>query len=885
MSVSTKRLSILNENEIHELFGRPVFSNDDRATYFSLEQSEQFTFESLRYSSTRLLFVLQLGYFKASRRFFTFSWDDVQEDVNYLLRHVFPLENHPNTFPKKNTRLAQQKIILTGCRYRRFGQHEHQWLFNKVKQLAKLYAQPRLLLAELLQLLNTERITIPGYTTFQKIIGRASHNEQQRLNDFLQEKLSYTAQSELNKLLVQEGAFYQLSALKKRAKDFRLKETRQEIQKHSSIHLLYECACTILPQLETSNRNIQYYASLAEYYPVHRLQQMDDNQAQLFLLCFVKHCFERISDNLIISFIYQVSTLTQKSIKISKQQLSDYHNEHQQQLVNAQKLIQLFVDPSIDDQLSFKKVKQQAFKIMDEPHIQDVLNYLSGDKANRLNYEWEYIRKSSRKTAFNIRPLLMALDFRSTLDDDPLIQLVRKLKTMYQAGNMSPSTQFIEQIESLLPKKLKHCLNHIAHYEFFIYQKLKEGLDAGDVFYNSSTRFKSFSKDLISKQELHDKQPLLASLGYSALTKPLSQRLATLKIKLEQRYKEVNENIANGKNTHLKLYKKGSDIQWNLPYKKQEDSVNNPFYEQLPQVGIINILHYVNRQCHFLESFAHIQQRYTKNQPDNTHILACLIAYGERIGIHSMADISDMKYHLLRTSSKSYIRLDTLRKANDIIANAISELPLFQHYNLNIDSLHASADGQKFETQRSTFKARYSRKYFGLNKGVVNYTMVANHVPVNARLIGANEHESHYAFDIIYNNTSDIEPDVISTDMAGTNQVNFALLETFDRSWAPRYTHINRKATRLVGFQPIHDYPHDYVIKPSRQVNESLMLTENNNLQQIFASMALKTMTQATLVRKLSSYARKNRTKKALWELDNIYMSLYVLDYIDDITA
>jgi TnpA family transposase len=55
-------------------------------------------------------------------------------------------------------------------------------------------------------------------------------------------------------------------------------------------------------------------------------------------------------------------------------------------------------------------------------------------------------------------------------------------------------------------------------------------------------------------------------------------------------------------------------------------------------------------------------------------------------------------------------------------------------------------------------------------------------------------------------------------------------------------------------------------------------------MQRIFASMALKRTTQSTIVRKLSSYARRNRTKKALWELDNIYMSLYVLDYIDDQT-
>ncbi len=54
--------------------------------------------------------------------------------------------------------------------------------------------------------------------------------------------------------------------------------------------------------------------------------------------------------------------------------------------------------------------------------------------------------------------------------------------------------------------------------------------------------------------------------------------------------------------------------------------------------------------------------------------------------------------------------------------------------------------------------------------------MVANHIPVNARIIGANEHESHYVFDILFNNTTDIQPDVHSTDTHGTNEVNFAIL-------------------------------------------------------------------------------------------------------------
>lgn len=55
------------------------------------------------------------------------------------------------------------------------------------------------------------------------------------------------------------------------------------------------------------------------------------------------------------------------------------------------------------------------------------------------------------------------------------------------------------------------------------------------------------------------------------------------------------------------------------------------------------------------------------------------------------------------------------------------------------------------------------------------------------------------------------------------------------------------------------------------------------NIQRIMVSLAQKDVTQATIVRKLSSYARQNQTKKALWELENICRTLYILDFIDDV--
>src|SRR5699024_11114524 len=132
---------------------------------------------------------------------------------------------------------------------------------------------------------------------------------------------------------------------------------------------------------------------------------------------------------------------------------------------------------------------------------------------------------------------------------------------------------------------------------------------------------------------------------------------------------------------------------------------------------------------------------------------------------------------------------------NDLISNAITELPIFHHYDID-DTIHSSSDGQKFETQINTMNSRHSPKYFCLKKGIVSYTMVANHIPVNARIIGSNEHESHYVFDILYNNTYDIQPIWHASDIPGTNEVNFSMLLIYGYQFAPRYKDIDGTISR-----------------------------------------------------------------------------------------
>ena len=185
------------------------------------------------------------------------------------------------------------------------------------------------------------------------------------------------------------------------------------------------------------------------------------------------------------------------------------------------------------------------------------------------------------------------------------------------------------------------------------------------------------------------------------------------------------------------------------------------------------------------------------------------MAYATNLGLRRMADICNLSYQEISTAAGNYIRLETLKEANDRIANAAARLPISRHFDID-EAVHSSSDGQKFEAAIPTINARHSAKYFGLNKGVVAYTLLANHVPLNARIIGANEHESHFVFDILFNNATDILPAMHSTDTHGANQVNFALLHLFGYRFAPRYRNVRGKVeTGLYGFPPPRHYEKD----------------------------------------------------------------------------
>jgi len=113
------RLAILTAQEIEALYGLPRFTEEERQLYFDLSPGEQAAVAAVQTAVAAVHVTLQLGYFKASHRFFVYTREVVLPDLDHIRRRYFPhLALDAITMLSKPTRLAQQHVILDLFAYR-----------------------------------------------------------------------------------------------------------------------------------------------------------------------------------------------------------------------------------------------------------------------------------------------------------------------------------------------------------------------------------------------------------------------------------------------------------------------------------------------------------------------------------------------------------------------------------------------------------------------------------------------------------------------------------------------------------------------------------------------------------------------------------------------
>lgn len=874
-----KRLQILINSEINDLYSPPSFTLEERRYYFALNDKEAKAAKSIRNRAHRCFFVALLGYFKSRPVVLSPSFGDIEEDLRFIAKETLPGPGlrRFSIDQKQNDRLYQKVFDL--LKYQKWHAQKHRnSLITHLQQIAKSWIEPRYLFDATTEYLSLRHIAIPKYTVMQTVVSQAMKQERERIATSLKSYLSNKLSTDLASLVDGNGTL-SLSKLRLSAKSFSPPELEKELKVNRLIQSWMSEVNATINSLSLSIKNQQHFASMVDYYG-SKLKRFDRPTQQLYLLCYLQERAEQNIERLADGFVYHIRKVHEQAKVYAKDAAYRDWEGAAANVSKAAELLHLFIDDSIDEKQPFGAVKLQAQELLKSRDIESLCLYLNKQKRALDDYHWEYYDQQKHFLEKVLRPIFLCLDFQGTEKTQALAtQLVTTKEELGAEGTLHSADRRLirpKQKNYLIDKAGKVSLDR---FEWLLYLQIPNKLN-GQLYLPTVIKFRSLQDDLVNNERWKIKNKLIQQSMLPRLMEKPRRLVESLSCDLNNKLERVSQRIKDGDNQNVILRNRTGKTQWRLPSTSVKSMLNNPFFDLLKPINIADVLRYVDQETGFLDYFEHVLPVQSKGRASVNDLLAVIIGNGTNYGLYGMANISDRSYDQLKSLQANYLRPETLNNANDGINNAVAKLAIFKHYNIQEDLLHASADGQKFESRLETFKTRYSSKYFGTNKGVSAISLIANHAALNAKIIGSNEHESHYIFDLLQSNTSEVRPDILSTDTHGVNHVNFALLDLFGYTFAPRYAQFGKVIEDMFNVSESKDEGVTMSLK--KPIKTDLIIEQWDTIQRIIISLQEKSTTQAILVRKLSGYSQNHPLLEALTEYNRMIKAMYLLDYIDD---
>tara|TARA_R110002060_G_scaffold71246_1_gene79846 strand:- start:744 stop:1034 length:291 start_codon:yes stop_codon:yes gene_type:complete len=90
-------LNILTSEEIDELYEIPKIDAEDRELLFEITVEDEVYLEQQKSIYNKINYILQSGYFRASRQFYNFAFSDVRDDTWFIINRYFPHTHFPKS--------------------------------------------------------------------------------------------------------------------------------------------------------------------------------------------------------------------------------------------------------------------------------------------------------------------------------------------------------------------------------------------------------------------------------------------------------------------------------------------------------------------------------------------------------------------------------------------------------------------------------------------------------------------------------------------------------------------------------------------------------------------------------------------------------------------
>lgn len=894
------RQRILTPAEQQIFDAPPVLNAVERKKYFTVSQALGELIASLRTPANQVGFLVQLGYFRATHRFFSHSYSP--HDVAYVAHRLDVRSDtvDVSSYDEATSR-RHRRLLLEHLGYRPFDEHAKRRVTEHLRPLICSQVRPKVLFQETVTFLPGHKIEIPSSGTLTQLILEAVRQHKHDLVERVRTALPPESKRALDALFekgpvasddlqVQRSRLTLLKRFSHSTKPSKIKENLADLQ---TIRELYQPLHRVVRSLDLTPDGLRYYAHAVIKSEVFQVSRRADPERHLHLLCFIAHQYFHLHDLLMDVLLAAVQS-TRSTCQREHQ--NQYYDERAGRQQAARSLVEnvertVYLPLAEIETIAFRKRLADKEKVR---LIQGVLRQrgeerrsLQGQLARfkeDLRHESEergyyaVLERKSIKLQNKGAGILQQVQFQG--HETSLLEAVR----YYQAkkGDVTPTapTAFLDDADKRLLTGEKGKFR-TSLYKALLFLKVADAVKAGTLHVEESYRYRSLDDYLIPPDEWQRRrQEYLAQAHLTAVADgpALLQELAAV---LDQQYATTNQHILQGRNEHITFHQDGS-FHMRTPKEDEIDTeALGGFFPENRYISLLEVLSTVNRHSQFLDAFQHWQAKYAKQRPPERVLLAGIVGYGCQIGTGKVARISQqISDSELERTINWYFSRDNVAEANDKILALMDRLRLPQLYRRREDQLHTSSDGQKVEVGVDSLNANYSFKYFGQGKGASAYTFIdERHFLFHSTVISSPEREAPYVIDGLMHNDV-VKSDIHSTDTGGYTEILFGVMRLLGFSYAPRIKNFPRQ--QLYGFRRRKEYEREgYRILPDGYINTSLIENQWDEILRFVTTIKRKVTSASQLFKRLNSYSRQHPLYSALKEFGKVEKSIFLLKWID----
>ena len=875
-------ISILSAEEEKAFEKPPKFTFAQKEYYFKLPNELSNTIDDV---SNKMFLTLMYGYFKATNKFFEVNLDD--ENLLYLSTEKFRAAVSVNI--AERTFYRYKKIIKDHLCINEYTENIQESLQKEATNLANNFLHRKKIFYALVELSRRLKIEIPSYTELSKLIGVALNTQKKdilyRLEALSKDKNLETLSEFLSKNQDSKNR-YNIAYYRRLEHSTKKNQMILGLTKLEQIKSTFLITKSIIDGIGITPKIAEYYAKWIEKGKISQLTQTNKLNQQFTLLSFIYYQYLIRNDNLIDRFISTVQTAKNSSFRAQKE-LSFEQEPHKNRVISSLEDANISTLNDIelvlkDNTLSAVK-KVSAIEILVEKKTALLKVILSEKKIfeTSTDNKYDFIEKKSISLQGKLSGILKAIEFDEKASHVNIIAAIQYFKNNPTMSDKAPKEFLNDEEKKVIFESGKF---RVSLYKIILFFHVSDAIKSGTLNLKYSYRYKDFDSYLIDKDEWSKDQYTLLKTHELGHLKEFDTFIGPIKSKVEESFKNTNENIIKGFNTYFTSTIDSFNLK-TPKLEKENDDANESIAKYFPHdeyLSIVDVIDSIDQEVDFLSSFQHYSQ--SKIKGNHNLLLAAILGYGCNINISKIGKISKgINENQLDNTKIWYFSEENTTEANDKIVAYMDSLGIVKFMRNNQEMNHTSSDGQKYNMRDNldSTNAGYSSKYFGTDKGVVVYTFIdESHRLFHSIVINVNERESGYVIDGLLHNET-VRSDLHSTDTHGFSEVIFGLTNLLGFSFGPRIK--NFKDQQLYGFNAPKSYRElGYKLLPKRKINLELIKENWDDILRFIVTIKARKTTATQLLKRLSSYSKQHKLYAALKEFGKIIKTDFLLTYIDD---